>query len=317
MDRSQEIVSESIVLSPLDHREEISSREAQVAPSQLCVRCAGKLDNYEVPSGYGLGIDQSRSPSFEFHPPFDIPYSPLIPPASDLSFGTNWQFDNLFKTPGSPYDVPQLFPDDPCPGMGLLKWTGPITTPIIFESSAERPPSPSQTLPFAGATIPQRPYRLNARHPTSRIGSITFATEHGDGYLIRDALNAAYTGLIQRDDAVFLGEAISIYIRIEWPGYPSWGRQIKTRDWRKTRRQITLAKLGTEVAKCLNFFIQQMDGKFDESTENPWQVGTNRIGVDDIALISLEPATKASWQPVFRLVTEPFSILQGSGRFHY
>ena len=100
--------------------------------------------------------------------------------------------------------------------MGLLQWAGPVTTPIIFESSAERPPSPSQTFPSAGATIPQRPYRLNARHgPTSRIGSIAFATEHGDGYLIRDALNGSYAGLIQRDDAVFLGEAISIYIRIE------------------------------------------------------------------------------------------------------
>lgn len=62
--------------------------------------------------------------------------------------------------------------------------------------------------------------------------------------------------LSDRDDIVFEGGGRTISVRIEWPGYPSWVRQLTTRDYRKTPGPITKAKLARNLATCIHKFIQ-------------------------------------------------------------
>ena len=54
----------------------------------------------------------------------------------------------------------------------------------------------------------------------------------------------------------YLENARLIRSGFQWPGYKSWTRQIKTKDWRREPKPITKAKLATEVAKKVQNFIQ-------------------------------------------------------------
>jgi len=50
--------------------------------------------------------------------------------------------------------------------------------------------------------------------------SISFATQCGNGILIREMLNENFAGLLQRDDPVFsIHDGPWVCIRILWPGY--------------------------------------------------------------------------------------------------
>ncbi|KAF7359763.1 hypothetical protein MVEN_00701000 [Mycena venus] len=48
---------------------------------------------------------------------------------------------------------------------------------------------------------------------------------------------------IPRDETVFEGRGPSVNIRLEWPGYRHWNRQIPTKDFRSPPGPITRAKL--------------------------------------------------------------------------
>ena len=99
--------------------------------------------------------------------------------------------------------------------------------------------------------------------------------------------------------------------------------QVKTTDWRKDPKPITRAKLGTEIAKSLELFIevslcdlymhssrthgirQGMQNETVKRSLRRWrvgEVGTGHINVDNVELVALERVSKGSWQPVFHLL---------------
>jgi len=91
----------------------------------------------------------------------------------------------------------------------------------------------------------------------------------------------------------------SVALRFEWPGYKSWSRQIKTNDWRKTRRPITRAKLATDISKSLALFVQEMENEPVDPQNEKWRFGPGYITIDQITLVALEHVSKGSWQPHF------------------
>jgi len=88
-------------------------------------------------------------------------------------------------------------------------------------------------------------------------------------------------------------------VRINWPGYNSWSRQIPTRDFRNPPGPITRAKLAKNVAKSVARFIVEMTGKpMEEDADAAWQVGPapHFIHINQLALVRLEHVSKGSWQ---------------------
>lgn len=129
------------------------------------------------------------------------------------------------------------------------------------------------------------------------------------GIPLIDALQSRVRRLQNRDETVFAGRGPSISVRIQWPGYRQWSRQIPTKDFRSPPGPITRAKLAKNVAKCVQRFIDaKKNNLLEDDTDVKWKVGTrqNEIKLDDLLLVSMHHVSMGSWQPQLRL-RRPFS----------
>ncbi|KAH6915845.1 hypothetical protein BKA70DRAFT_471389 [Coprinopsis sp. MPI-PUGE-AT-0042] len=172
------------------------------------------------------------------------------------------------------------------------------------------------TLPaenWKGPFIPQYIYRPHTNSDRKRyVEEVTlsnplyFAMEGPQefGIPLSDALHSRVKRLVGRDTPVFEGRGPSVSIRLEWPGYRPWTRQIPTKDFRSPPCPITMAKLAKAVAKCVQRFIEEnKDRNLDEGTDRKWKVGarSHEIKLEDVVLVSLHHVSLGSWQPQLRL----------------
>lgn len=197
-------------------------------------------------------------------------------------------------------------PDTP---LGLaLQDNGPfIQDP--YDSPHTLPPSTNTCISGCGrVAIPQRPYprrpwlTTNEAQPGDFIG---FSANDDCGISMSAALQGNFAGLEGRDDSVFvcIDCGTSISLRIEWPGYPSWTRQMRTQDWQKHPQPIKKSKLAREVSRYLEKWINEAASQlFDDNEDPKWRVGANFIRAEHVVLVALERVSKGSWQPHFRLV---------------
>ncbi|PFH51922.1 hypothetical protein AMATHDRAFT_58142 [Amanita thiersii Skay4041] len=124
------------------------------------------------------------------------------------------------------------------------------------------------------------------------------------GISLLDALHSRTRRLKEHDEKMFEGRGPSVSIRLEWPGYRQWSRQIPTRDFRNPPRPITRMKLCKSIAKCVQRFIHDhRNSAMEEGADPRWRVGegANRITLDDLILVSLHHVSMGSWQPQLRL----------------
>ncbi|EIM80463.1 uncharacterized protein STEHIDRAFT_33963, partial [Stereum hirsutum FP-91666 SS1] len=103
----------------------------------------------------------------------------------------------------------------------------------------------------------------------------------------------------------------SISVRISWPGYAFWSRQIPTRDFRTPPQPVTRAKLAKNVAKTVERFITEhqnrsMDDAGDAGSaaaNQKWKIGgPDGIQATDLVLLHLENVSKSSWQVALQLL---------------
>ena len=116
-----------------------------------------------------------------------------------------------------------------------------------------------------GPLIPQKRYKPHTASDRRRYVEeialeepIPFYMQKPDeqGIPLKDAERNRFGRLIGRDDTMFEHCGPSISVRLNWPGYASWSRQIPTRDFRKLPGPITRAKLARNVAKTVARFIK-------------------------------------------------------------
>jgi hypothetical protein len=166
----------------------------------------------------------------------------------------------------------------------------------------------------AGDFVPQQMYRPHTNSDRRRYveevdldGPIYFWMENPSecGIPLTDALHSRVRRLQNRDETVFTtGRGPSISVRIQWPGYRQWSRQIPTKDFRSPPGPITRAKLAKNVAKCVQRFIDaKRNHPLEDDVHPKWKVGTqhNEIKLDDLLLVSMHHVSMGSWQPHLRL----------------
>jgi hypothetical protein len=137
---------------------------------------------------------------------------------------------------------------------------------------------------------------------------IMFWSDHPEecGIPLHDALHSMVKRLLHRDEMVFQGRGPSVSIRLEWPGYRQWSRQIPTKDFRSPPGPITRAKLAKNVAKCISRFINEKQNRpLEEEADEKWRVGNiagpGQIKLEDLILVSLHHVSMGSWQPQLKL----------------
>ncbi|KAL6309044.1 hypothetical protein BKA93DRAFT_415834 [Sparassis latifolia] len=88
-----------------------------------------------------------------------------------------------------------------------------------------------------------------------------------------------------------------ISLRILWPGYHPYARQIRVRDESKTNNIIPRWKLASLIAKETEKFIE---GATNQAIHDEvWRVGPDHINTSCIFLIGLQHVSEGSWQPIF------------------
>ncbi|KAI1793577.1 hypothetical protein LXA43DRAFT_885417 [Ganoderma leucocontextum] len=169
--------------------------------------------------------------------------------------------------------------------------------------------------PHGGPLVPQKTYKPHTISDRRRYvdeveleAPIMFFSNNptGCGILLKDAISSRFSTLEGRDDAMFQGRGPSVSIRLNWPGYAPWSRQIPTRDFRSPPQPITRAKLARNVAKTVQRFIQEMGNQnMDDPSEAKWRVGTRDIRLENLILVGLQHVSMGSWQAHVRLVQRP------------
>jgi len=166
----------------------------------------------------------------------------------------------------------------------------------------------------AGPFLPQLMYKPHTTSDRKRYVEevmleppLHFVTEHPQqfGILLKDVLHSRTKRLVNREQVVFEGRGPSVSIRLEWPGYRQWSRQIPTKDFRSPPQPITLAKLAKNVAKCVQRFMSEAKTlPMDEDTTDPrWKIGNGPYDIkfEDLVLVSIHHVSLGSWQPQLRL----------------
>ncbi|KZT27837.1 hypothetical protein NEOLEDRAFT_1130325 [Neolentinus lepideus HHB14362 ss-1] len=233
--------------------------------------------------------------------------SAYLPPSAATLVDGNAPFRSKLQSPISPAS-PQIY--------------RPIMSPMVVETNAVQTMDPQsthqeqlrlwksvqQTTP---GIIPQRMYKPQAANDKKRyIDEIRFdapiifrmsgASE--DGITVHEALHGHLGNLQNKDDEVFINCGPSVSIRLNWPGYDAWSKQIPTKNWKATPGPITRQKLAKQVARRIEEFIKTTSDKdMDEDGQPQWKVGPHGIQLHDLILVSLHHVSKGSWQPQLRL----------------
>jgi len=164
--------------------------------------------------------------------------------------------------------------------------------------------------------VPQKRYKPHTSSDRRRYvdevvleESIHFYMQKPDeaGIPLKDAMHGRFARLAHRDEAMFQERGPSISVRINWPGYQPWSRQIPTRDFRNPPGPITRGKLAKNVAKSVARFItEHKDRPMEEDGDPAWAVGPGQIDVFDLVLVRLDHVSKGSWQAQLQLL-RPFT----------
>ncbi|KAI0255576.1 hypothetical protein BJV78DRAFT_1369259 [Lactifluus subvellereus] len=182
------------------------------------------------------------------------------------------------------------------------EWPGAffITTPAVQNAphSIQINGQPAWLLDYhmrhIGTVVPQfiwRPVNPSdaQRYANSSLNMPIFFVHHNRVTLGLHLIMAAAgdcTTLLGAGNAAPVGDCSTTYVRIKWPGYDDWSKQIMTRDQTSAHSTITLEKLAKRVANAVCHFLD---------------VGANGIKKNHVILIGLVHVSQGSWQPILQL----------------
>jgi len=125
-----------------------------------------------------------------------------------------------------------------------------------------------------------------------RLGITLEAAAAGQCYTLRDATYPAQ-----------LGEKTKANLRIVWPGYKEFKREILARDETSTHHPINVALFAHQIGRTVDAFIQthELDhGSSDERREQ-WQIGPGGIRREEVVIIGAINDSAGSWMPIMQL----------------
>ncbi|KAH9995428.1 hypothetical protein BJV74DRAFT_333841 [Russula compacta] len=107
------------------------------------------------------------------------------------------------------------------------------------------------------------------------------------------------TSLRYADSAAPLGGGHSTQIRIAWPGYESWERQIQIRDQTRNRNEITLERFAKLVAGVVDRFLTNAS-EIIPQTGN-WRVGPGGINRNHVIIVGTVQVSAGGWMPILQI----------------
>ncbi|KAI0300619.1 hypothetical protein B0F90DRAFT_1721829 [Multifurca ochricompacta] len=127
----------------------------------------------------------------------------------------------------------------------------------------------------------------------------------GVGFWLPDILQGRDRDLYNGNMAAPLGGRSTTHIRINWPGYVSWRRQIPTRDETRDRKPITLARFMKHIGTSVDRFFKDCAAG-GHMPDGPWRIGADGITHGHVKVIGAVHVSAGSWMPIMQLTEYVF-----------
>jgi len=101
------------------------------------------------------------------------------------------------------------------------------------------------------------------------------------------------------DNPAPLGGGHSTQIRIAWPGYETWERQIQIRDQTRHRNEITLERFAKLVAGVVDRFLTH--ALTTGSREPNWRIGQVGITRHHVIIVGTVQVSAGGWMPILQI----------------
>jgi hypothetical protein len=215
---------------------------------------------------------------------------------SGLSLNQSCQ--TLLNPDGSGVFIVRMIPDDISPAPFLRDPNGhPLW---LLDYSVVR----------TGTVIPQvrwspenvNDHRQHVAEATLQM-PIYFVQENGVlGLSLDDAINGRCQTLRDSRTQAQLGGRTTTHIRIGWPGYNEFKRQVQIRDETPTRNPITVGKFAHHVGRSVEAFLQKLTPSQTQMAElDRWAIGQGGINPINIRIIGAIHVSAGSWMPILQL----------------
>ncbi|KAH8984116.1 hypothetical protein EDB92DRAFT_1803359 [Lactarius akahatsu] len=133
---------------------------------------------------------------------------------------------------------------------------------------------------------------------------IYFINRNGSiGFPLPDILRGCDHDLHNANDFASLGGRTTTHIRINWPGYGCWKRQVATRDGTHARNPITSGRFMKYIGIAVDkFLLVRSSAHGSVSTEPRWQIGGHGgITQAEVKVIGAIHISAGSWMPIIQL----------------
>ncbi|KAH9165183.1 hypothetical protein EDB89DRAFT_1911588 [Lactarius sanguifluus] len=122
------------------------------------------------------------------------------------------------------------------------------------------------------------------------------------GFPLPDILRGYDRDLHNANNFAPLGGRTTTHIRINWPGYRYWKRQVATRDETHARNPITLGRFMKHIGTSVDKFLRECMAHGSVATESRWQIGGHGgITQAEVKLIGAIHVSAGSWMPIIQL----------------
>ncbi|KAH9172481.1 hypothetical protein EDB89DRAFT_1906159 [Lactarius sanguifluus] len=132
---------------------------------------------------------------------------------------------------------------------------------------------------------------------------IYFINSNGSiGFPLPDILRGCNGNLHNANGFASFGGRSTTYIRINWPGYRDWKRQIITRDETRARNPITLGRFMKYVGTAVDKFLRECMTHGQTATDPRWQIGGHGgITQAEVKVIGAIHVSAGCWMPIIQL----------------
>ncbi|KAH9053779.1 hypothetical protein EDB87DRAFT_1689916 [Lactarius vividus] len=132
---------------------------------------------------------------------------------------------------------------------------------------------------------------------------IYFVNSNGSiGFPLPDILQGRDRDLRNANDFAPLGGRTATHIRINWPGYMYWKRQVATRDETHARNPITLARFMRHLGTSVDRFLRECIAHGSVARDPRWQIGGHGgITQAEVKVIGAIQVSANSWMPIIQL----------------
>ncbi|KAN0131007.1 hypothetical protein V8E53_011140 [Lactarius tabidus] len=162
-----------------------------------------------------------------------------------------------------------------------------------------------------GTVVPQTmwsPHSVSDRRQHVEMGKLQMPVffEHKDralGFSLEASVDGQCHVLQHANVHAPLGHKSTTQIRIIWPGYKTFKRQIPIRDQSSKRNPITRAKFLGQVGRTVDAFLRarELDSGCVDDRSKLWQIGPGGIHRGDIVIIGAVHVSAGSWMPILQL----------------